>query len=60
MVVCNFNGDTSITVADAGLVYQNKLGAVCDLNGDGQVTVADAGIVYGCSGAKDLPAVTIK
>lgn len=60
IIACNFNGDTSITVADAGYVYQGKLGAVCDLNGDGQITVADAGIIYGCSGAKDLPAVTIK
>ncbi len=52
IVACNFNGDSSITVADAGYVYQNKLGAVCDLNGDGQVTVADAGIIYACSGVQ--------
>ncbi len=52
IIACNFMVDGSITVADAGPVYQNKLGPVCDLNGDGQVTVADAGIVYSCSGAK--------
>ncbi len=52
IIACNFMVDTSITVADAGAIYQNKLGPVCDLNGDGQVTVADAGIVYACSGVQ--------
>ncbi len=52
IIACNFMVDAVITVADAGPVYQNKLGSVCDLNGDGRVTVADAGIVYSCSGAK--------
>lgn len=62
VVVCDYNGDNSITVADAGYVYSNmaKDAPVYDLNGDGSITVADAGYVYSCIGASTLPAVTIK
>ncbi|MDE6863003.1 MAG: hypothetical protein K2J41_01290 [Eubacterium sp.] len=62
VVACDFNGDNSITVADAGYVYSNmaKDAPVYDLNGDGSITVADAGYVYSCIGASTLPAVTIK
>ena len=61
VVVCDYNGDNSITVADAGYVYSNmaKDAPVYDLNGDGSITVADAGYVYSCIGASTLPAVTI-
>lgn len=62
VVACDFNGDNSITVADAGYIYSNmaKDAPVYDLNGDGSITVADAGYVYSCIGASTLPAVTIK
>lgn len=62
IVVCDFNNDGYITVADTGIVFTNISGDAkyCDLNGDSNVTVADTGVVFACTGIKSYNGFTIE
>lgn len=61
MIVCDYNEDGLVTVADAGTIFANSSTSnmFCDLNGDSIVSVADVGIVFACSSAKTLDSIEI-
>ena len=54
IVVCDYNQDNFITLADASEIYANMAADVpsCDLNGDGYITLADASNVYSVMGVE--------
>lgn len=52
VVVCDYNKDNGVSVADAGALFTSAAGESSlyyDLNGDNGVSVADAGIIYACA-----------
>lgn len=65
LVVCNYNGDTSITATDALAVYADASNSThslfYNLNGDTSVSAADALIVYACAaGSLNYDEITIQ